>query len=401
MLTSPSGEESAPLIFGQSKDEDVATLITRKQYARAIELIKAQLQNQRDDPRARMQLADVLVLAGRPREATAILRPLADEYARDGFAGKAVAVLKKIQKIDPAQGEVVERLAALIEQRQRQAVALPVVPPRAPEIGMEAIDETPADGPELEIGFGAPISTPAPAASPVEPAPLPAAARSQPAPVEDHDLILEEGGAVDDEPPLVLDDAEPALAIDLSDSEIALEAEPVPEDPRADADFAQELMAVIEEAFPPDLGGPGAPAAAPEPSPAGSRIVVSPLFKDFSVAEVVAVIQGLRLLTFERGNVILREGDRGESLYMLASGRVKAFVRGADGRQNAIGELREGAFFGEISVLTGKPRTATVVATGHCELLELDRATLDQITQSHPHVWDVLREFADRRARRA
>jgi cyclic nucleotide-binding protein/tetratricopeptide repeat protein len=370
------------LRFGQSKDEDVASLITRKQYARAIEVIKEQLQGQRHDPRARMQLADVLTLAGRPREATAILRPLADEFARDGFAGKAVAVLKKIQKIDPAQGEVVERLAALIEQRQRQAVALPVVPPRAREIGMEAIDEAPADGPELEIGFGG-------ASFPAAP---PAAARPpDPAPVEDHDLILEEGIPVEAEP-----------LVEVPASEIALEVEPVPDDPRADADFAQELMAVIEEALAPELGRNAVPSAMAEPAPAaGSRIVVSPLFKDFSVDEMVAVIQGLRLLTFERGNVILREGERGESLYMLASGRVKAFVRGADGRQNAVGELQEGAFFGEIAVVTGKPRSATVVATGHCELLELDRATLDAIIRTHPRVWDVLREFATVRARRA
>jgi CRP-like cAMP-binding protein len=59
--------------------------------------------------------------------------------------------------------------------------------------------------------------------------------------------------------------------------------------------------------------------------------------------------------------------------------------------------MSEGAFFGEISVLTGKPRSATVVAATACELLELDRPTLDGITTTHPHVWDVLREYADRR----
>ena len=55
------------------------------------------------------------------------------------------------------------------------------------------------------------------------------------------------------------------------------------------------------------------------------------------------------------------------------------------------------AFFGEGSILTGKPRTATIVAKEHCELLELDRPTLDAITQTHPHVWDVLQEFASQR----
>jgi CRP-like cAMP-binding protein len=63
-----------------------------------------------------------------------------------------------------------------------------------------------------------------------------------------------------------------------------------------------------------------------------------------------------------------------------------------------IADLKEGAFFGEISILTGQPRTASIVALNSCELLELDRPTLDRITQTHPHVWDVLREFAEKRS---
>jgi len=43
------------------------------------------------------------------------------------------------------------------------------------------------------------------------------------------------------------------------------------------------------------------------------------------------------------------------------------------------------------------PGMASVVALSRCELLELDRPTLDGITRTHPHVWDVLREFAQKR----
>ena len=87
---------------------------------------------------------------------------------------------------------------------------------------------------------------------------------------------------------------------------------------------------------------------------------------------------------------------------MLTSGRVRAFRKDAgSGKQVQLGDLAEGAFFGEMSILTGKPRMASVVALTRCELLELDRPTLDGITQTHPHVWDVLREFAAQRARAA
>src|SRR4029079_144986 len=127
------------------------------------------------------------------------------------------------------------------------------------------------------------------------------------------------------------------------------------------------------------------------------QIVVSPLFRDFSVDEMVTVIQGLKLHSFEAGEIIIGEGEPGESLYMLSAGRVKAFKRNAAGRNALLGEMSEGAFFGEISVLTGQPRTATVVAATACELLELDRGTLEEITRTHPHVMDVLREYADQR----
>ena len=54
------------LKFGQARGEDVADLIARKQYPKAIEIIKAQLSAQKDDARIRLQLADVLVQAGAP-----------------------------------------------------------------------------------------------------------------------------------------------------------------------------------------------------------------------------------------------------------------------------------------------------------------------------------------------
>ena len=129
---------------------------------------------------------------------------------------------------------------------------------------------------------------------------------------------------------------------------------------------------------------------------AGQQIVVSPLFQHFSVDEMVAVIAGLNLLTFDRGNVIIRQGQPGNSLYMLTSGKVRAFVK-KDGKNVPVADLNEGAFFGEGSILTGKPRSATVAALTACELLELDRPTLDDIASRHPHVMDVLREIAARR----
>jgi cAMP-dependent protein kinase regulator len=223
----------------------------------------------------------------------------------------------------------------------------------------------------------------------VEPAP---AAPAAPAPVEVAAPIPELAEPVVDQD-LFTGEFESVEAV--MEPEPAVEAEPAVTDPMTDSKFADELFSVLENAFPGPSGEPVADEAGSTPS-GGAQIVVSPLFKDFSVEELVAVIAGLKLLTFDRGKVILREGEPGNSLYMLTSGKVKAFVK-KDGKQVPIAELEEGAFFGEMSILTGKPRTATIVATEASELLELDRTTLDSITQTHPHVWDVLQEFANQR----
>ena len=90
----------------------------------------------------------------------------------------------------------------------------------------------------------------------------------------------------------------------------------------------------------------------------------TPLFEGFSPEELVAVIHGLKLLNFAPGDILVAEGGRGDSLFILASGSVKAFVRNPKGDYVKVNELGEGAFFGEIAMLTGRPRTATITAAG-------------------------------------
>jgi hypothetical protein len=444
-----------PINFGgKPKEEDVVSLIAQKKYSRAVEVLKAQLQRRGANPSLRMQLADVLILAEKKKEAIALLLPLADQFANEGFAAKAVSVLKKVQKIDPGRKDVDSRLARLIEEKQREAVVLPSRPPigveSMPPMGMEA-----ADGPALEIGFEiAPISAPvvagaepasvapapvvpaappapvaapvAPPAPPVPPAPSPTppapsfAAPPPPSRVAPPPITAPRPPTP---PPMAAPAAPAAAAGEIEDYDLLyvgddddeagaevlpLEAEIVEEgtmpaaDPMSAGQFADELMGLVDSVFQefPQEKAPAAASAPAEDEPAqGRQIVVSPLFQDFSVDEMVAVIQGLKLLTFERGEVILKEGQPGGSLYMLTSGRVRAFRKNAaSGKQDTLADLKEGAFFGEISILTGQPRAASIVALTRCELLELDRPTLDGITATHPHVWDVLREFAKKRS---
>jgi len=110
------------------------------------------------------------------------------------------------------------------------------------------------------------------------------------------------------------------------------------------------------------------------------------------------VMRGLELVTFEAGDVVVAEGAPGNSMFILTSGRVKAYVKTPKGKSMKVQEFEEGDFFGEIAVLTGKPRTATLTAAVDCECLELNRETLDEITKTHPGVREVLKKFQKERA---
>lgn len=323
------------------KGVSVDDLIAKKKYGQAVELLLEQFKQGARDARLRMQLADVMVLSGKGKEAVPILQGLADEYAAEGFAAKAIAVLKKIEKIQPGRADVANKLASQVEKKKSDAPSTQSF--RAPamlEFGME------------EIGMEAePVAAPVAAAPARPPQPTPAP------------------------PPAVPDDL---LAIPV------LEPEPAAAFEMGDGFLEDSLLGVIQEA----LAAPSSQAPAPQ-----HEFVASPLFSEFSQDELVAVIEGLELIAFESGDIVISQGEPGNSVFILTTGTVKAFVRDQNGHNVKVREMAEGAFFGEISILTGAPRTATVTAASPCEMLVLDRPTLDRICADKPRVMEVLQEF--------
>jgi hypothetical protein len=129
------------------------------------------------------------------------------------------------------------------------------------------------------------------------------------------------------------------------------------------------------------------------------RAPESPLFENMSEAERTAVVGQMVLESFDDDEIVIREGDLGSSLYVIVSGEVKVFGKNPRGEPIYLANLREGDFFGEVSVLTGKPRTATISAATRSELLRLDKDKLDAIIEKHPRVREILEAFYERRAK--
>jgi CRP-like cAMP-binding protein len=113
------------------------------------------------------------------------------------------------------------------------------------------------------------------------------------------------------------------------------------------------------------------------------------------------VADGARERLYTPGEMIVREGDQGSSMFLVESGRLSVSVHGTVGESQKLAVLEPGAAFGEISLLTGQPRTATVRALTEANMLEIDKATLSPILRENPSLCGMLELTMQERRKRA
>ncbi len=103
-----------------------------------------------------------------------------------------------------------------------------------------------------------------------------------------------------------------------------------------------------------------------------------------------SVSAGARALPFTAGETIVREGETTSSMFVIASGRAAVSVAAGTAASQKLALLDPGSAFGEISLLTGEPRTATVRAIEESLLIEIDKATLAPILRANPSLVEKL-----------
>jgi len=103
------------------------------------------------------------------------------------------------------------------------------------------------------------------------------------------------------------------------------------------------------------------------------------------------MIDRLTPVTVEKGNLIIHEGDDAGPLYILQKGRARAFA-GIDGQERNLAFYREGDFFGELSILNGSPRAASVEAFTDCQLLSLEPKAVRHLRRRFPEFDKLLSE---------
>lgn len=112
--------------------KDVNQLIARGQYAKAIKILEAELAEDPTSIHLRQRLADVLERDGQKRRAVEVLEGLVQEYSQEGFLTKAIAVVKKVQRIDPEQSDAEHMLDTLMKMKHKNAPVFTPPPIPAP-----------------------------------------------------------------------------------------------------------------------------------------------------------------------------------------------------------------------------------------------------------------------------
>jgi CRP-like cAMP-binding protein len=127
------------------------------------------------------------------------------------------------------------------------------------------------------------------------------------------------------------------------------------------------------------------------------RLAAVDIFAPLSADETTRLAKAATSHVFAPGETVIRAGDPGSSMFVVHSGRVSVQLND-DGRPRTVATLSEGAFFGEMALFTGEPRTANIVALEETEVLEIGHAAMKLVFDANPDLVESLSHIiAERR----
>ncbi|MFQ5849636.1 MAG: SLC13 family permease [Candidatus Binatia bacterium] len=109
-----------------------------------------------------------------------------------------------------------------------------------------------------------------------------------------------------------------------------------------------------------------------------------PLFSGLTREDVAKILGKLEEKSFNAGTTIFSQGDKGDSFYLIQSGAVQVVLESAEGRSESIAVLGPQDWFGEMALLSGEPRSATIIAIRDSTAWRLSREAWDELIEKHP-----------------
>ena len=312
-----------------------------------------------------LRAGDAARRLGSYREAITWYERAASTYGEQGFVVRAIAVGKMIQSLDPTNDRILKTLDAAQKQR---STATP--PPKPVQVPLPSRRTTPRrDGVE-----GGPLALPSKpstaAARKKAPPPLPKGDKGPP-------LSRHLGG-----PPLTPLPADPEpsmrsmeIVFDDLDDNIPIQA--------SDILAVDELVEVVEN------------ADALDDEEILANLPSFPLFQVLPRGAFLAVVSEMDYLVVKKGEVVVRQGELGTTLYAIIEGQAVVHLEGR--RDKPLATLTAGEIFGEMALFLDQPRAATVEALTTLELFEMDRELFRTLIDDHPQLATILSRMIKRR----
>ncbi|MBI5491493.1 MAG: cyclic nucleotide-binding domain-containing protein [Deltaproteobacteria bacterium] len=372
-------------VIGAVKDR-AESLFAKGRYREAIEAYEKIMPYGAKDPRIFLRLGDIARKAADARLAVGYYNEAAESFTKLGFIVKAIAVCKLIMNIDPAREDIQEKLAGLYKGQSNAE------PPR--HDGGVRVPRTPLFSDFTEEEFLAVVRK----------------VRSRELPPGEY--LFREGdsgdsiymvaeGAVE-----VIGRAKDSASVrlaSLGDGAVFGEFGFFLNSKRT-TDVKGSARSTVLELTKEDLDGIISRHKRVEDVLFGfykERVLdrfmaLSELFRSLDNDERKEALKRVTLVKFEKGSVIVKEGDRGDTMYLIKSGRASVSIGGKEGAV-PIAELGEGDLFGEIGLATTRPRTATVRAATDIELAAFSRAVIRDVITKHPEAKGALEKVIKER----
>ena len=395
------------------KDE-AAKLVQKGKLDKALDCYQEVLAEDPDDLTARLRMGDILRRMDRGPEAIAAYTRVAEVYGADGLLLKAIAACKLILEIDPEHTATQKMLADLYAKKTGRAAALPVPltpPPLTEEIPTVAdedvvVVEEALPPPELPT---IPLFSDLPKNAFIQ-----LLEQMHMRTVFPGETIITEG-EVDDSMFIISHGQVKVTKTSETGSEVVLahlaegtffgEMALLSESPRTASviaeeetllfEISRETLSKVVKSFP---SVKHTLMRFYRQRLLNNLLATSPIFKPLDAAQRKSLIERFKSREVTANEKILEQGQKGDGLYMLLSGRVEV-SRKDNGKRQVLAHLKEGDVFGEMSLLSNNPVNANVKTIRKSIVLKLPRRTFSEIVSTHPQLLAHISELSSERAK--
>ena len=126
-----------------------------------------------------------------------------------------------------------------------------------------------------------------------------------------------------------------------------------------------------------------------------AKLAALPILEGFDSPSLEALAGELEWLSLPGGQCLFRQGDRDDSLYIVLSGRLGAFLTNGDRDESLVRQMVRGETVGEMALLSGEPRSASIYALRDTELVRLSKDAFERVVEERPKTLRFITDLLD------